>query len=399
MEVLFVSIFTKEIVFGKGRLGNLIRFFPKDTQYTLLTTDFDHRRKEYYQPKTEDRTNTSMYTVKYIHIPSYTKNLSFLRIWGNFVFGWGVRRFLKQTTTNYDLIYCIVPSASGVLGCRSYLSSHKTNLAVDVMDLLPESLLPLLGDNWFIKCILKPWFTISKKAYQTADIIIGESKEYANIAHRCNPQVPYIYTYLGIDMLQINEIIKNRIVSLPNDGRIKICYGGNLGNSYDFDAIIDTLAELKKRGIKYKMYFVGGGDKEDYVKSQLHNKGIDAMVTGVVPYHTYIEYLSQCDIGLNVFKSHTKIVHSYKFNDYAACGLFIVNNLHGETENMIKQYQCGITSDNICDVLVNVCTSWETYRTCKSNCLKMVDRELSVDVIYKRQAEILLSIIQRQKKM
>jgi glycosyltransferase involved in cell wall biosynthesis len=230
-------------------------------------------------------------------------------------------------------------------------------------------------------------------AYKTAHFITGESKEYAGIAHHNNPNVPYTYTYLGVDMPKINELIKGRKKELPKDNTIKICYGGNLGNSYDFDAIIKALANLSMSGINYSMYFIGGGDKEEIVNNRVTETGVNAIVTGIVSYQEYIGLMSQCDIGLNVFKRGTKIVHSYKFNDYAACGLFIVNNLHGETEEMIAEYDCGVTSDDVCKALLDVCLSWETNESKKQNSLRMANVELNAEVIYKNQTAKILKLL------
>lgn len=394
MNVLVVSIFSKEVTYGKGRVGNLMKCLPADTKYTMLASDFDHRNKKYYDLESDTVVSVNGVVNHYIHVLSYEKNLSFARIWGNLMFGWGVRKFLKNATEEFDLIYCIVPSASGVLGCKQYLKKHKAKLVVDVMDLLPESLLPIIGDNIITRLALWPWFRISRKAYKTADFITGESKEYAEIAHQCNISVPYTFTYLGIDMPKINEIIKGRTKALPVDNTIKICYGGNLGNSYDFDAIFNALISLKEHGVNYTMYFIGGGDKEESVKKQITETGVNATVTGIVSYQEYIELMSQCDIGLNVFKNGTKIVHSYKFNDYAVCGLFIVSNLHGETEDMIAHYDCGITSDDISKILTDVCTTWgSTYKSKKANSLTMAYAELNADVIYKKQTDKILALL------
>ncbi len=393
MIVLVVSIFSREVTYGKGRVGNLIKCLPPETKITMLASDYDHRNKKHYELESDTVVSDNGVVNHYIHVPAYSKNLSFARIRGNFMFGRGVRRFLKGTTNEYDLIYCIVPSASGVLGCRHYLKTHKTKLVVDVMDLLPESLLPIIGDNFLTRLVLWPWFRFSRKAYKTAHFITGESKEYSGIAHQCNPNVPYTYTYLGIDMSKINEIISERKKELPNNDTIRICYGGNLGNSYDFDAIINALVYLGKNGVKYSMYFIGGGDKEESVKNKVAETGVNATVTGIVCYQEYIELMSQCDIGLNVFKKGTKIVHSYKFNDYAACGLYIISNLHGETEEMIAEYDCGVTSDNISKTLVEVCVSWDIYKEKKQNSLLMANAELNADVIYKKQTDKILALL------
>lgn len=398
MNVLVVSIFSKEVTCGKGRVGNLMKCLPSETKITMLASDYDHRNKTYYELVSNTVVSDNGVVNHYIHVPAYSKNLSFARIWGNFMFGRGVKQFLKGTSTEYDFIYCIVPSASGVLGCRQYLKKHKTKLVVDVMDLLPESLLPIIGDNFFTRLILWPWFKISEKAYKTAHFITGESKEYANIAHKCNPSVPFTYTYLGIDMPKINEIIKGRTKELNSDDSIKICYGGNLGNSYDFDAIFNALISLKEQGVHYTMYFIGGGDKEEKVRREIEAIGVNATVTGIVSYQEYIELMSQCDIGLNVFKRGTKIVHSYKFNDYAACGLYIVSNLHGETEDMLAHYDCGITSDDICKALSDVCLFWDTtYKSKKANSIMMANAELNADVIYRKQTAKIIELLNDER--
>lgn len=393
MNLLVVSIFSKELSYGKGRVGYLMKYLPSDSKITLLASDYDHRNKKYYDIKSDTIVSENGVVNHYIHVLSYTKNLSLARIWGNLMFGKGVRRYLKNATEEFDLIYCIVPSASGVLGCRHYLKKHKAKLVVDVMDLLPESLLPIIGDNFITRLVLWPWFRISRKAYKTAHFITGESKEYSGIAHQCNPNVPYTYTYLGIDMPKISEIISDRKKELPNDDTIRICYGGNLGNSYDFDAIINAIANLGKNGVKYSMYFIGGGDKEEAVKNKVAEMDVNATVSGIVSYQEYIEMMSQCDIGLNVFKKGTKIVHSYKFNDYAACGLFIVSNLHGETEEMIAEYDCGVTSDDIDKALIDVCLSWNTNMKKKQNSIKMANEKLNADVIYKEQTNKILELL------
>ena len=359
MNVLVVSIFSKEVTYGKGRIGNLMKCLPADTKYTMLASDFDHRNKKYYDLESDTVVSVNGVVNHYIHVLSYKKNLSFARIWGNLMFGWGVRKFLKNATEEFDLIYCIVPSASGVLGCKQYLKKHKAKLVVDVMDLLPESLLPIIGDNIITRLALWPWFRISRKAYKTADFITGESKEYAEIAHQCNFSVPYTFTYLGIDMPKINEIIKGRTKALPVDNTIKICYGGNLGNSYDFDAIFNALISLKEHGVNYTMYFIGGGDKEESVKKQITETGVNATVTGIVSYQ-----------------------------------VFIVSNLHGETEDMIAHYDCGITSDDISKILTDVCTTWgSTYKSKKANSLTMAYAELNADVIYKKQTDKILALL------
>jgi hypothetical protein len=196
-----------------------------------------------------------------------------------------------------------------------------------------------------------------------------------------------VYTiYLGIDKQQI-ELLKNesKVVLEKPDDELWICYAGSLGNSYDFDVLLYAVCKLNQV-CKYRLLFIGGGDKRNYLEEKIEALGLYGFITGMVSYSDYLKYLSYCDIGINIFKQNTFVVHSYKFNDYIASNLFILNNLLGETAELIDSYKIGRNfnfSDHLlADVLRDTCENWDIYKNYRNNTVQVINEVLDKSIIY-----------------
>ena len=111
---------------------------------------------------------------------------------------------------------------------------------------------------------------------------------------------------------------------------------------------------------KYKLLFIGDGVSRTHVESLINQYNVIAKITGYVSYADMLKYLSLCDIAINIFKKDTKVIHSYKFNDYVATNCFILNSLKGETSELIDKYQVGLNFDyagNPLDKILLECVS------------------------------------------
>ncbi|MCM1142650.1 MAG: glycosyltransferase [Muribaculum sp.] len=230
-----------------------------------------------------------------------------------------------------------------------------------------------------------------------ADYISGESKKYAEVAHDINQIAPYSHTYIGVDTGKINSLIEGSDVKLDKpDEEVWIGYGGSLGQSYDFDVILDGLRYLKEKKVKYKMWFIGDGEKASYIQNAADQKGLDIVITGRLDYRDLLKYLSYCDIAINTFKEGTLVVHSYKFNDYVAAGCYVLNNLPGETADMIVKYDIGqnFNRSNFKEKLLETVLQWNSIKPrIHQNLQKLISEELNQVVIYKKLREDILNRI------
>jgi len=283
------------------------------------------------------------------------------------------------------MLYCSMPTTTSALACYFFSKTNKVKFVIDVIDLWPDSLIVLAPLASILKVIVYPWTFLTRYVYKNADVIIAESKKYLETAKFYNKTAKSHYFYLGTDVAKVESILKEQSkahISNDKNDELYLCYGGNLGNSYDFDSIFLILVDLKKRGIKYKFYFIGDGVIRKDIEKKIEKYNVPAFITGRLNYDEYLLFLTNCDIAFNFFNKNTKVVHSYKFNDYLSAGLFVVNNLSGETWDMIDDYQLGINYNDNQDEFVSLIISKEKLRVTKANSKKFALNVLNKKVVY-----------------
>ena len=333
-----------------------------------------------------------------IDIPEYHSNLSLKRIYSHIYFAYKLKHYLHQLPQQETkVIYCSMPTSTAAYVCGKYCKKHGVKFVIDVIDLWPDSLIPIIGGfkGKLLNLILFPWKYITIQTYKMADVIMGESKEYANVAASYNRKVPVYPLYLGVDKHNVeSSILQSKLTLNKPESEIWIGYGGSLGTSYDFETLIKGVATLN--GIyQYKLFLIGDGVRRIEIEKFINQYSVNAQITGFIEYSDLLKYLSYCDIAINIFRDNTKVVHSYKFNDYVATNCFILNSLQGETADMIDKYQIGLNFDfkeNTLDkVLLHSIEHWNLYKDWKKNNVRLVNEILDKEIIYSQIANILSS--------
>lgn len=382
MKIIIISLFGFN---ASGREANLIDYTFKDYDVLGISSDFYHAKKEYID---YSKISNSICEIKHIHVPSYKKNLSIGRIISHIYFAIRLKKLLSSLNYSPELIYCAMPTSTAAYVAGKFCKKNNIPFVVDVIDLWPDSLIPIVRFKKLIEVIVWPWKWTTRKVYRMADYISGESKKYTEIAHNVNPKVPFSYTYLGVDREKVKRLLDSSKIFLDKpDGEIWIGYGGSLGQSYDFEVILHGLRKLTEEKIPYKMWFIGDGEKAAYIKENVINHNLNVEITGRLPYKDLLKYLSYCDIAINSFNQDTLVVHSYKFNDYIATGCFVLNNLPGETADMIDKYKVGynFNTKTFNHILIKTISNWnEIKHSLSSNIRELVTNELETKTIYYR---------------
>lgn len=383
-KVLVVSVFGGGL--GNNRQNNIL--YRQHENTVLITSDFNHEKKRY-------KTKSEMENSICIHVPSYMKNLSLKRIYSHIIFAYHLKKFLDSLQQIPLTIYCAMPTSTAAYVCGKYCKKHGVRFVVDVIDLWPDSLLPIIVGikGQLLKYFIYPWKYITVQAYKMADVILGESKQYADEAALYNNKASIYPLYLGVDRNEVNELITNSTLALNrSNDEIWIGYAGSLGTSYDFETLVKGVASLNGK-YQYKLFFIGDGVCRTEIENLINQYSVNAEITGFLKYGDLLKYLSYCDIAVNIFRDKTKVVHSYKFNDYVATNCFILNSLPGETADMIDRYKVGLNfdfKDNTFDKVLLLCLAfWDDYREWKLNNRKLVDELLDKEVIYSKIETIL----------
>lgn len=377
-KYIFVSAFTN-IVSPNNRTSSIIGHV--DGEKVVLTTDFNHGKKMYYVSGEADNEKQIV-----LHVPAYQNNLSLQRIWSHLVFAWKVREYLNALSEEPEAVYCAMPTSSSAYVCAKYCKKHGIKYVIDVIDLWPDSLLPLVKGQKVIKGLLIPWAYLTQYAYRHADVIMGESVKYAYEAKKYNTKANVYPIYLGIDTSIISKIKTFSPVHLekPSD-EIWIAYAGSLGVSYDFQTLLEAIKFIDGK-YRYKLWFIGDGMRRDEILEYIERNQLNAEITGFLKYELLLGYLGYCDIAVNIFRANTKVVYSYKFNDYVAMNCFVLNSLEGETAEMVDEYQIGLNfnfSDKpLSSVLEDTLAHWSEYAAWRGNNQRLVGEKLDKEKIY-----------------
>ena len=389
-RILLVSLFGDINTDHNYRIDNIYKAFEGFDRF-IVTADFNHATKE-YKPENEYD------FVHYIHVPAYQKNLSIKRIYSHIVFAIKLYKYLNGLIILPQLIYCAMPASLTAYCCGKYCKKRNVKFVIDVIDLWPDSLFPISRKFKFFKPFLYPWTYITNKAYSMADYISAESKKYSIVALSKAKTTKSSYTYLGVDLEEMNRLVlSSKVENRTENNEIWICYGGSLGNSYDFDSILEAIKYIDSERVKYRFFFVADGEGKNQINEYIRQNKLNAEVTGRMPYNDYLKYLSRCDIAINSFKKTTEVVYSYKFNDYVGLKLFVLNNLQGETSEMVNDYSIGLNfnENNLSKILFEVCNNWDEYKSWKDNSIRLINEKLNSSLIYNK----LSSSIQRELKL
>lgn len=369
-----------------SRVYKIDKAFQWET--TFVTPNFDHSKKEF---KKQIQSQEARIKTVYLDVPAYAKNLSLIRIFSHLVFAKNLNHFLKslKESERPDIIISLMPTSAAAWIAGRFCKKNNLFFVVDVIDLWPDSLVPLVKNNFLIKSVLSPWSWITQRAYKLANYISAESKAYSKVAAAFNSEVKDSYTYLGVNSFQVREIIStSKLLGFKKNNELILCYGGSLNNSYDFDSLLKAIKYIHSQAVNYKLIFVGEGEKRNDILKYAKTHDLNVEITGRVSYEDFLRYLSTCDIAFNPFVENTKVVHSYKFNDYCAAGLFIFNNLKGETAELIELYDIGVnyTKNDLHEKLLHVAQNWLEFNLKRENLRAFIQSELHSDKIYKRLA-------------
>lgn len=381
-KIILVSAFGTPFDDDNSRVNSIYDYCPiKDK--IIIISNFNHSKKEYYKISSSKR------KIKFINVPSYKNNISIRRGYSHIIFAIKTLNYIKKIQAiNY--IYCSTPPTMVSLLLALHARKKGIKMILDVIDLWPASFFSISPHPLFFEIFFSPWELINRLTYKIAYKVIAESEEYLRKAlkHRKNKNGNFYY--LGVNLKRNDKLISDSEIQItkPNN-EFWICYGGNLGKSYDFDVILTAFKDLQTKYRNIKLIFIGNGTESINIQKKIDLNNLNAIITGNLSYQDYLKYMSFCDVGLNIYKSNTNVVHSYKFNDYVYSGLYIINNLKGETEELINKYQIGRNIDHLnntlSEVILDILNNWNVIKnTCKHNCKKVSVEILDTEKIYTR---------------
>lgn len=324
-----------------GRFLYICKELAKDqnNKIEIITSDFSHGLKKHKKVLN----HKWPFKITFLHEPGYDKNISLKRFYSHYKWGKEVAKYL-ESRAKPDVIYSAIPSLYGPFQAAKYCEKNDIKFIIDIQDLWPEAFKMVFNIPGISNLVFLPFKYLADSIYKRADTIIAVSKTYVDRAVSVNIKCDRRFSiYLGTNLESFDNNVKINLINDKLQDEIWLGYCGTLGASYDLICVIDSLAILRKRGIKIPKFIVMGDGPKRRVFEEYSNKlNIEVVFTGRLPYDVMCARLKACDIVVNPITKGAAQSIINKHADYAASGNPVLNTQECvEYRNLVDEYKMG----------------------------------------------------------
>lgn len=359
--ILLAPFFNAEI--SGNRPMSAARVLAEIAAVEVVTTDFDHGTKK----RCKSAQIAPIEKINYIWTLPYHSNVGVMRLLSHLVFAFRAALYFHSHREEFDIVYVTLPM--NVLAWLVLRSARHHIKIADVIDIWPDGL-PF--SQWLTKAF-HPAFALWRRFFNLAvgkadvllafsDLFLAEASKYT---HACCQKRRF---YVG-DV--------NLLADVPKESTLTVAYVGNIGRLYDFETLLDVLAEMKPGSIQ--LFILGEGDRREWLLNELKERRILHQYFGYVyDQSKFGSILCRAHIGFNGFVN-TCVGISYKANTYFAAGLPILNSLPGELFRLIENHGLGMNYYSCDRASLKRCFSRldeDVLRTMSESCRRFFSAEL-----------------------
>ena len=305
------------------RIGSYLK--KQGCSVAWIQSDFIHREKEKLKREKEDHL--------YIDTIPYKKNLSVSRLYSHYDFAVKAQREMKRQGA--DLLYVLLPANS--LAGAAVKAANKLNcrLVFDVIDLWPESL--RLGKMGKLPPF-KFWRNLRDNWLPKADLVITECDFYHRYINVADIKTMTMYWH--------KEQKAEPIPFAEDKDCLHFVYLGSINYIIDISRIVEIMETVQKTR-RAVLHVIGDGENRELFESVLKEREIKAIFYGAIYDEEEKKKLfSKCSFGFNLMKPGVCVGMTMKSIDYFCYGIPIVNNIPGDTWELVDRYGIGINCDD-----------------------------------------------------
>ena len=279
--------------------------------------------------------------IDIIRIPIVSRGHSSARLVLNYYsFVWSGWFWKTFTSLKPDLIFTfeVSPMTQALIG-KWFSKKRKIPNYLYVQDLWPENLEVVGGIH--NKHILNHYQKMTDKIYEKCTKIFATSPSFVKaIQERVEEKEKVVYwpqyaeeIYRPVDNPNPPEI--------PNDGRFKIVFTGNVGTAQGLD-ILPKVARLIDDDVCFVI--VGDGRYKAQLIKEVEEVKDKFIFINRQPAERIPSLLCACDVTFLSFMDSPLFEKTIpaKLQSYMACGMPILASASGETKRIIEEAKCGI---------------------------------------------------------
>lgn len=333
--------------------------------------------------------------MRVIALPVTTSNKdSFLkRVFGFISFA--IRACWVALTTPCDLVYA--SSTPLTVGLPALFAKHlrRRKMVFEVRDLWPElpKAMGIIKNGFVLRCL--SWF--ETRCYKSADACVGLAPGIVEGIRKKAPDTQVELIPNGCDL----EVFGPR--ESESNSSFTALFCGAHGRANGLDSVLDTAAELLKRGRgDIRLQFIGDGQLKLHLVSRSVEEGLDnCEFLNPVPKHELSKVLSDADVGLMILADIPAFRYGTspnKFFDYIASGIPVLCNYPGWVSDMIVENQCGVAvaasdPDAFADALIELADNKGRLPEMGKRSRLLAEREFDRDLLFERLSKLLQNLI------
>lgn len=319
-------------------LGDML---AKEHEVEIVTSDFDHGAKAYFDYEIEKHD----FKITMLHEGAYPTNVCLQRFYGHYVWGRNVRKYLAGRKKP-DVIFCAIPTLMASYEAAKYCEKNGIRFVIDIQDLWPEAFQMVFKIPVVSQVIFAPFTFLANGIYKRADGICGVSDTYCERALKVNKKCKKGTTvFLGTELDTFDQYAAGTPTIPDKEGEVRLAYCGTLGASYDLTCVIDAIEKLNDPSLHFVV--MGDGPKKEEFENRAKEKKINATFTGRLQYEAMCCLLSHCDITINPIMHLAAQSIINKHADYAASGLPVISTQESEEyRKLVEDYDMGFNCEN-----------------------------------------------------
>ena len=373
------------------RTGKIAERLKLNHEIIWFSSKFDHFKKEF-----RDKDQCESNGIKYYFIKSigYKNNLSIRRVFDHVIMS--VNLFIKALTLKKpDVVISAYPPIETSFLIMIYCKLRKIKFICDVRDLWPYTFVHLFKNKFkkfLCKILIFPWVLLAKTIFKNSQLItISDGFQNWLVKYSKNTNIEKFY--LSYEKKQISKTKKFKDLEIK-DGDFIISFVGNFSEiKFNFSFIFDCSNEIYSLSKNIKFVFCGDF-KNLEEKNKYNFKNI--FFYDWIDRDELRELLNISNLGLapynNLWDFNLSIPN--KISEYLCYELPILTSLKGDTENLINQYNCGISyssneKNQFIQIIKNLYFDKEMYAKIKKGAIKASSKFYDDEVLRDMEKNIL----------
>ena len=322
-------------------------------QVTLFSSSFNHQTKTHRIQESKEIIVNENLKIILLDSPGYKNNVGLTRILDHLILGLNLDKKLKKIQDLPQVAFVGYPPIETAHIFIRWLQKNNIPVLIDIKDQWPTIFVSrmLFVFKPFMRFFLIPYYFFAKKTIKNATAVISISEPFIKWSRFFSASQPSQFdkvTYLTSPTpIFTDDQLKNSKIWWNNKGivksdKFKIIFIGSFSKSFDFQTILNSALELKKKNIECEFILCGYGELFSRIEQQAKQME-NVKVFGFVDQAKILALSKMASMYIAPYRNTNDFKMSIpnKIIDSLRMGLPILTPLKGELKNIINNSNAG----------------------------------------------------------